>query len=43
MPMQVKPLGDVMAAEIIGVDLCASVTDVLKASLKQAIADHLVI
>ena len=43
MPMQVKPLGDVMAAEIIGVDSCASVTDVLKASLKQAIADHLVI
>ena len=43
MPMQVKPLGDVVAAEITAVDLCAPVTDVLKASLKQAIADHLVI
>lgn len=43
MPMQVKPLGDVMAAEITGVDLCAPVSDALKASLKQAIADHLVI
>ena len=43
MPMQVKPLDDVLAAEITGVDLCAPITDVLKASLKQAIADHLVI
>ena len=43
MPMQVKPLDDVMAAEITGVDLCAPVSDALKASLKQAIADHLVI
>ncbi len=43
MSMQVKPLDDVMAAEITGVDLCAPVSDALKASLKQAIADHLVI
>ena len=43
MPMQVKPLDDVMATEITGVDLCAPVSDALKASLKQAIANHLVI
>jgi len=43
MTIEVKPLGDVLGAAVRGVDLRDPVSDDVKAALKQAIADHLLI
>ena len=43
MPIKINPLGEVLGAEVCGVDLSGQVSDDLKAALMEAIADYLMI